>query len=264
MAVFACRRTSTLIGRNCLVIREKNLLIWLYFDRGVLPVASTSKKFKICVYYDRMLRRDQEALENQTFDRSKGVFHRPVREQDAKEARMKFWIAAICLGAGVLAGCADTHELIRSSQTPGPVMRPTDSVYVAVPKDGAYGSATYRGSGATTAGEFVSAFGKRLRRVEGAHEYQSFEDALKTARSGGFTYLVFPTILHWEDRATEWSGKSDRVEVKVELVEVGSGRTVDSTLIKGKSKWATLGGDHPQDLLPKPIDEFVAALFGAT
>jgi hypothetical protein len=33
---------------------------------------------------------------------------------------------------------------------------------------------------------------------------------------------------------------------------VESGKTMDSAIIKGKSGIATLGGDHPQDLLVKP------------
>lgn len=33
--------------------------------------------------------------------------------------------------------------------------------------------------------------------------------------------------------------------------------TIDSVVIKGKSGWATLGGDYPQDLLPKPVEEYV-------
>jgi len=64
-------------------------------------------------------------------------------------------------------------------------------------------------------------------------------------------------ILHWEERAT----KSDRVEVKIVVMAVESGTIIDSVVIKGKSKGFTFGGDHPQDLLPEPIDMYVASLF---
>ena len=84
------------------------------------------------------------------------------------------------------------------------------------------------------------------------------EDA---AKASGATYLVAPEILHWEDRATEWSGKPDRVDVDIRVIAPTSGAVIASSVISGKSKWATFGGDHPQDLLPEPVDEYVGTLF---
>lgn len=84
---------------------------------------------------------------------------------------------------------------------------------------------------------------------------------MDSARKSKSKYLVYPTILHWEDRATEWSSIPDKVEVKIELIDTTSGETATAVVIKGKSGIATLGGDHPQDLLPKPIQEFVASLY---
>ena len=94
-----------------------------------------------------------------------------------------------------------------------------------------------------------------------AQSYQSFDDALKFTRDNGYKYLVYPTILHWEDRATEWSAIPDRVEVKIDIIESTTAKLLDSVVIKGKSGLATFGGDHPQDLLPKPVGEFVSTLF---
>ena len=76
-----------------------------------------------------------------------------------------------------------------------------------------------------------------------------------------FKYLVYPTILHWEDRATEWSGRSDKVEIKVVVVDVLTGNTITGSIIKGSSGLATFGGDHPQDLLPGPVNQFVSTLY---
>lgn len=161
----------------------------------------------------------------------------------------------------ILFGCADSHQLVRQGSDANPKLTPTDSIYVAMPRDGVYGNDTYQGSGATTVQVLVAAFAKHARSVEAASSYQTYEQALSTARAKGFKYLVFPTILHWEDRATEWSGIPDKVEVKVQVVEAASDAVIDSGIVKGKSGWATLGGDHPQDLLPKPIQEFVSALY---
>jgi len=159
--------------------------------------------------------------------------------------------------------CIDSHQLIRSSTSHIPRLSEGDSIYIAVSRDGIYGSQRYPGSGVTTAQVLLSSFAKRARRVEIGSAYQTFDDALKSARNHGYQYLVYPTILHWEDRATEWSAIPDRVEVKIEIIEATTGSPLDSAIIKGKSGLMTFGGDHPQDLLPKPVEDYVSGLFGA-
>lgn len=52
----------------------------------------------------------------------------------------------------------------------------------------------------------------------------------------------------------------DKVEVKIDVVEVRSGEVLGSGIIKGKSGTSTLGGDHPQDLLPEPMTRFVDSI----
>lgn len=170
---------------------------------------------------------------------------------------------AAVLAVSMLSGCADTHEFLRYGHSEIPQLTSNDSVYIAVSRDGIYGPNTYHGSGVTTSNIILSSFAKRVRRVETGRFPLSFDEALKFARDNGYRYLVYPTILHWEDRATEWSGIPDRVEVKIEIVETTTGKTLDSGIIKGKSGLATFGGDHPQDLLPKPVEEYVSRLFTA-
>ncbi len=112
-----------------------------------------------------------------------------------------------------------------------------------------------------TAQILYAALARRSRSAKVGRSFQSFEEALESARANKQKYLMYPSILHWEDRATEWSSIPDKVEVKVELVDVPSGSTITSAVIKGKSGLATLGGDHPQDLLPEPAEEFVSSLY---
>jgi hypothetical protein len=97
-----------------------------------------------------------------------------------------------------------------------------------------------------------------LVRIGGVAE--NFEDAVSQAQRTDQD-IIFPTILHWEHRATEWSMIPDKVEVKVDVVNVRTGDVTSSGIIKGSSGLATWGGDHPQDLLPEPVAEFVSSLF---
>lgn len=158
-----------------------------------------------------------------------------------------------------LFGCADTHQLVRTTNNQISLSK-DKPVLIIAPKDGQYGGQYYAGSGATTAQIITASFAKYTLQID-AVKNKDFKSAISYAKENNYYYLVYPLILHWEDRATEWSGISDKVSVKISILEVSSGSELDSVIIEGESGLATIGGDHPQDLLPKPIDEYVKGLF---
>jgi hypothetical protein len=160
-----------------------------------------------------------------------------------------------------LFGCADSHQLVRAGNTTVK-LEPSKNVYISIPHDGKYGQINYQGSGVNVSQIILTAFSKYSNTADTGHEYQSFEDALAYAKESGYGYLVFPTILEWEDRTTEWSGIPDAASIKIAIINTETGKTIDSAMIKGKSGLATFGGDHPQDLLPEPVEEYVGSLFG--
>jgi hypothetical protein len=53
------------------------------------------------------------------------------------------------------------------------------------------------------------------------------------------------------------------LEIKLSIYAAGNGDVLASTVLAGRSKWATFGGDHPQDLLPDPLSEYVGSLYEA-
>jgi Domain of unknown function (DUF4823) len=85
--------------------------------------------------------------------------------------------------------------------------------------------------------------------------------AVPIGRPLGADYELVPAITHWEDRATEWSGKPDRAEVVVSVYDACSGALVDRTSVGGRSSWFALGGDRPQDVIPGLLNAYVASLF---
>jgi hypothetical protein len=175
-----------------------------------------------------------------------------------KERLMRLF--SILLMVLLLSACADSHQLMRMG---GNLRKldPNGTVYVSVPSDGRYGQTTYYGSAQNVVQIVVLAFSQYSERVESGYEHQEFDASLDAARKLGAMYLVVPTILDWEDRATEWSGIPDKASIKLAVVDVGTRETVDSVIIKGKSGLATFGGDHPQDLLPKPVSEYVKSIY---
>ncbi len=160
----------------------------------------------------------------------------------------------------VIYGCADSHQVKRATGT-GLVETEALSVYVALPRDGHYGKTTYYGSGEITAQEIAAAISPYLSDTYTANKYEQLEVAMNSAIDGGYTHLVMPKILRWEDRATEWSGRPDQASVKVVVYDVTTQKVIDSAVIGGKSGLATFGGDKPEDLLAEPLAEYAAKFF---
>jgi hypothetical protein len=161
----------------------------------------------------------------------------------------------------ILGGCAETRVSPTGFYAWPVSLQTQGSAYVALTPDGKYQGDVYAGSGYMTARIVASAFAPFLSKVTSGVEVEDFEQAIATAKRRGFTYLLYPMIRHWEDRATEWSMKPDRVAIELSVVLVGPERVLDSVVIEGKSTLATFGGDHPQDLLPEPVGEYAASLF---
>jgi len=160
----------------------------------------------------------------------------------------------------MLSGCTDKTKLLRTGNT-SITLDTSKSIYISIPKDGRYGNSNYQGSGTNTSQIILMAFSKYSNLVETGHQYQSFRSSLAYAKKNSYKYLIFPTILEWEDRSTEWSGIPDKASIKLVIVDVASSKVMDSIIIKGKSGLATFGGDHPQDLLLKPIKEYTRTIF---
>jgi hypothetical protein len=160
----------------------------------------------------------------------------------------------------VLSGCAGTQEFVRAGPTV-PKLDPSKVVYISIPKDSRRDQIDYTGSGQSTTQIVLMAFSQYSTRVETGQEYQTFEKAVESARQQGAGYLVVPKILEWENRATEWPGIPDATSIKISVFDTASGTTIDSVIIRGNGGSTTLGGNHPQDSLPKPVDEYVKSLF---
>ncbi|MDB5414028.1 MAG: hypothetical protein JWR10_2363 [Rubritepida sp.] len=163
------------------------------------------------------------------------------------------------LGLLALSGCVGSHEVRESSLAVGRLSR-RGTVYIARPEDGRYGSTVYPGSGDAVVSALLAAMLNRVAMVEAAAVVEAPDLALVSARSRGAAYLLLPLISGWEDRATEWSALPDRIEIVLTLQDAESGAIVDRRIISARSTWWTLGGDRPQDLLPKPISEYAAAM----
>lgn len=161
--------------------------------------------------------------------------------------------------ATLLSACAATykHEVVSA---PSAKLERGKAILIATPKNGFYESKEYASSGRQAAAATQAAFARFSNQVTISSRCADLT-CLQSEGGPTYAYYVVPEILHWEDRNTEWSGIPDRVEVKFLVADAKSAKEIASTVISGKSKWATFGGDHPQDLLPAPLKQYVGGLY---
>jgi len=163
----------------------------------------------------------------------------------------------------LLASCASTSTVAPTLMTATRFSK-DDGFYVSVPHDGKFEARVYAESGLQTAHAVEAELLRHTTTVEVGSAAEGRESARTTAQARKLRYVVVPTILHWEDRATEWSGRLDKLQVRIEVVDAEAGTTLHSADLSGENSWATFGGDHPQDLLPKPLEQFFSGLFPAS
>lgn len=167
-----------------------------------------------------------------------------------------------CLASLLLLSCAHSYALDRQMQSG--LLPPHATLYVSLPEPGRYGEKPYEMSGRQTGEAIVRAFAPEVDRVILGTRTESADAARLSAQAQDASHLVYPTILHWEDRATEWSGVPDRLRLQIRIYGVASGKLLDSAEVSGKSRWATFGGDHPEDLLDRAVGDYLLLLFAGT
>jgi hypothetical protein len=159
-----------------------------------------------------------------------------------------------------VAGCsAKYHQQVVDQ--PRASLQTGEGVFICVPEDGFYGSQKYPQSGEMTAQALEGAFAPYTHRIEVSDQCRG-EDCLDRIPPETYAYYASPEILHWEERATEWSGRPDQIRIKIVIYDVDGRDVLSSVIIQGRSKWATFGGDHPQDLLAEPFSRYLNTLYG--
>jgi Domain of unknown function (DUF4823) len=175
--------------------------------------------------------------------------------------RNRYPLSAILFCALAISGCSSKYR-IDSFDKPTTRLSRESSFYVTWPADGSYDGKTYEQSGKYAADAAVAALQAHGQKAETASvQGEDLDAAEEHALDKGLAYVFQIQILHWEDRATEWSGIPDKLTLKFLVVDVHSGQQIASTVTSASSKWGTFGGDHPQDLLPEPTKMFVDQLF---
>ncbi len=133
-------------------------------------------------------------------------------------------------------------------------------VLISIPRDATFRDIRYSGSGGYMARAAARAFRRHAAAVEVTATCHGPE-CLARPEGDPFGYYVQPDILHWEDRATAWSRRRDRVEVRLTVYDLYTGLPLAAQVVEGRSPGGTLQTDRPEDLLDAPIAAYVDSLY---
>lgn len=147
-------------------------------------------------------------------------------------------------------------------------LSPQSSVYIAAPYVGDVDDGTAR------LGQHIyEAFSKYFAVVEFAGRSESLSDALNSAKQLRCDYVIYPTLMVWEDNASytelslfdfsgEWVPSLDKLDLRLKVMESHSAYSVDDISIRAKSGFFTYLNDTPSELLNEPLYEVAKTLAG--
>lgn len=154
----------------------------------------------------------------------------------------------------MILGCAtsrvDTHISQKSK------IDKTKLIYVMQAKDGIYGGTVYHGSGLYVSKRILTTL-RRTQPIAQLVEKTDEVEAVKIAKEKGASYLMVPELIHWEDRATAWSGYRDKVEIGLRLLRLEPVEVISSRSYYGTNNSITFLNTKPEDLLNEDFDKFI-------
>ncbi len=132
---------------------------------------------------------------------------------------------------------------------------------MTVPGDGSYEAKSYAGSGQLVAQAVGAAFARSANQVHVAEARTDIDEALKSANKLGAGYVVVPTIAHWEQRATEWSGRPSRMAIRISILDAATGKQITAASVEGRSRIVSFTSTTPESLLRDPLAQCGGGLY---
>lgn len=148
-----------------------------------------------------------------------------------------------------LGGCAYTHA-IYSSESHVPRLTAASRLCVLSAIDGVYQGDPYEGSGKEVAVRVKNALAMPIPQTRLIDSTDEIEGAQRCTESGA-QYMLAPSIQHWEDRATQWSGLRDLIRIQVRLIQLQPPppKILKTGYFEARNGWLTFVNNPPEELL---------------
>lgn len=168
-----------------------------------------------------------------------------------------------CIVLMTAVGCRSAYQM--SSESSPEMVRPEfqikTRVYIGAPPDFIYKEEPVARSGKHTAEALWDAFRLFSRVCVAGRSPETLDQAMEQARKMRSEYLVYPVIIRWEEHRTEWTFIRDRLELRLEVYRVATGRVVYSTEVQARGGMMSDGEDTPEMLLTDPCEKFVRSIY---
>ena len=158
----------------------------------------------------------------------------------------------------LMSGCSESYQ--SDFLHPQAAMQPQTRFLIVTPEIGRYGDIDYPTSGV----DVLTALIKELKIYSQSITTITIPVTIENIRDEdlqNYDYVFIPEILHWEDRATEWSFRPDRIEVRFDIYN-NQREMVNSYLITGRGAYVEWSRKQPKSLLRKPIRDMLETFFG--
>jgi hypothetical protein len=159
----------------------------------------------------------------------------------------------------LLNACAYTQHSVSPINAQKEKISPSDIFCIMLASDGTYGEKTYSGSGRTVSNRILYSV-RQKRPLTQLVETSDEDQAIQQCLSKGSNYLLSPLILHWEDRATQWSGMRDRIKIELRIIKVAPKIFVRSAFFEARNNWVTFVNADPSELMDESFDQVIADL----
>ncbi len=161
----------------------------------------------------------------------------------------------------LLVGCVSV-PVATIEKTVSSIAVPTkEKLCLSVPKDGEFEGRPYRNSGAKVAEKIKISIDQKYSIL--LLDKASKDNFSKCVQRGG-NYIIVPEILAYENRATGWSGRLDKIKVRVDLIKIDSSKKssftyyAESNLVA--SAFLEWGNAPPYELLGSEFQKKVQDL----
>lgn len=163
----------------------------------------------------------------------------------------------ILLSLFLLTSCSSTFQLIQSNKTSIKMELDRD-ILVTTCKNGFFEDTEYTDSGIKT----TKAVENKLRRYANTVTVISETSFSKIDKQQLLTcnYVIIPELYLWEDRATSWSGKPDKMMLGLTVYD-NTGTKLNHIEIKGESTSMTLDDNDPIELVNEALDMYIRTIF---
>lgn len=172
---------------------------------------------------------------------------------------MKKTIAGLLflLAAFLMSGCTASYqsEFLR----PQASMQPQKRILIVTPPFGTFEDIDYPASGTEVATALAKEMEKYSQQISIIPTPVKITD-LRDEDLQYNDYVFIPEILHWEDRATGWSFRPDRIEIRFDIYN-SQRELVNSYLITGRSAYVVWVSRQPNSLLKEPIRDMLKTFF---